>query len=232
MICAIHQPQYLPWLGYFDKMARVDVFILLDNVQFKKNEWQNRNKIRTSQGWQWLTVPVLHNFGQTINEVKPNPAMDWRAQHLRALEQNYSKAPFFAQYWPQIRKIFEKDWGTLGSLNIELVLLLAELLGIKTRIITASSLPVTSIKTQRLIDICQHLGADTYLAGAGCADYMDFGLFQAAGIGVLTQSYTHPIYRQCWTDNGEDFIACLAAVDLLFNCGERSLAVLMSGNPS
>jgi hypothetical protein len=228
MLCSIHQPQYLPWLGYFEKMARADVFVLLDNVQFKKNEWQNRNKIRSSneQGWQWLTVPVLHDFGQMISEVKLNPSVGWRAQHLRALELNYSKAPHFAQYWPEIKKIYEREWTTLGELNIEVVTLLARLLGIKTKIVVASLLPIGSAKTQRLIDICKHLGANQYLAGAGCADYMDFDLIQSSGIEVLTQHYEHPKYPQVWSKGEGDFVSHLAAVDLLFNVGPDALAIL------
>ena len=105
MICAIHQPQYLPWLGYFDKMAGADVFVLLDDVQFKKNEWQNRNRIRDAQGWQWITVPVLHDHGQRINQVKLNSVVDWRGQHIRAIELNYKKSPFFASYWPRLKPL-------------------------------------------------------------------------------------------------------------------------------
>ena len=89
MIVAIHQPQYLPWIGYFDKLDRADVFVLLDNVQYKKNEWQNRNRIRTSQGWQWITVPVLYKYPEKINVVKINNAIDWRRKHLSALVCNY-----------------------------------------------------------------------------------------------------------------------------------------------
>ncbi len=229
MICAIHQPQYLPWLGYFEKMARADVFILLDNVQFKKNEWQNRNRIRTAngEGWQWLTVPVLHDFGQLISEVRLNPTIDWRDQHKRAMELNYAKASFFTQYWPRIEKVYDREWTALGELNIELVKLLAELLGIKTSIFVASTLPVNSTKTERLVDICRIIGADKYLAGAGCSEYMDFDLFRQAGIEVLVQQYLHPVYPQVWAKNGTDFISHLSVIDLLFNCGPQSLSLLL-----
>ncbi|MBF0486229.1 MAG: WbqC family protein [Candidatus Omnitrophica bacterium] len=228
MICAIHQPQYLPWLGYFEKMSRADVFVLLDNVQFKKNEWQNRNRIRTSQGWQWLTVPVLHDHGQLICDVKFNSSRHWREDHVRAIELNYKKAPFFDVYWPRLRLIYEKDWKALGELNIALVTLLAEFLGIATEIKIASKLNVSSEKTQRLIDICRARHCDTYLAGAGCAEYMDFAAFKVAGIKVDVQSYNHPAYPQLWTGADVGFQPFMSVIDLLFNCGEKSKTVLLN----
>ena len=219
MKCAIHQPQYMPWLGYFDKMAHVDVFVLLDDVQFKKNEWQNRNRIRTSSGsgWQWLTVPVLHEFGQAISEVKLNSVIDWKSQHIRALETNYGRADRFKQYWPVLRPLYEQDWQSLGELNIACVRLLADILGIKTPVVMASTLALTSTKTQRLIDICRAVNCDEYLAGAGAEAYMNFDEFDAAGLNVKIQHYTHPTYSQLWAKSAEQFISHLSAVDYLFN---------------
>jgi hypothetical protein len=221
MICAIHQPQYMPWLGYFDKMARADVFVLLDDVQFKKNEWQNRNRIRISNdpGWQWLTVPVLHEFGQIINAVRLNPAIDWRAQHMRALETNYGRSVQFRKFWPAIRPFYEREWETLGELNIALVQLLAGLLGIKTPLVIASTLNILTTKTQRLIDICRAVGCDAYLAGAGAEAYMDFDDFRASGLKLDVQRYVHPVYPQARARSTEQFISHLSAVDCLFNGG-------------
>ncbi len=230
MICAIHQPQYLPWLGYFDKMARADVFVLLDNVQFKKNEWQNRNRIRNAQGWQWITVPVLHDHGQLINEVRLNATVDWRKEHVRSIELNYGKAPHFKAYWPKIRLIYDQEWATLAALNMALVHVLADILGIETKIAVASELDVASTRTQRLVDICCRLECDTYLAGAGGEDYMDFDLLRAAGINVQTQAYQHPVYPQLWSKGAEDFQPFMSTLDLLMNGGGQSLKVLQ-GNP-
>ncbi|MBU1996568.1 MAG: WbqC family protein, partial [Candidatus Omnitrophica bacterium] len=98
MIVSIHQPQYLPWLGYFDKIIRSDVFVLLDNVQFKKNDWQNRNKIKTSQGAQWITVPIIHDFGQSISDTQTNNTVNWKEEHLKTLTINYSKSKYFKKY--------------------------------------------------------------------------------------------------------------------------------------
>lgn len=106
MICAIHQPQTYPWLGYFAKIMQADIFIFLDNVQFKKNEWQNRNKIRTPQGWIWLTVPVIHHFGQKIDEVKINNTVNWRKKHLQTLQTYYGRAPFFKLYFEKFENFY------------------------------------------------------------------------------------------------------------------------------
>ena len=226
MTGAIHQPQYMPWLGYFDKMARADVFVLLDDVQFKKNEWQNRNRIRGAQGWQWITVPVLHDHGQLINQVKLNPAVDWRGQHMRAMELNYKKAPFFNLYWPRVKPLYEKEWSTLAELNIAGVKLFAELLGITTRIEVSSELGISTQRTQRLIDICRAIGCDRYLAGSGCADYMDFDLMSVSGLSVEVQAYVHPSYPQVWASSPEDFFPYMSTLDLLMNCGHDALNIL------
>ncbi|MFH0754197.1 MAG: WbqC family protein [Candidatus Omnitrophota bacterium] len=230
MICAIHQPQYLPWLGYFDKIARADVFVFLDNAQFKKNEWQNRNRIRNARGWQWITVPVLHDHGQLINEVQMNPAVDWRREHVRSIELNYAKAPFFKECWPELRSVYDEPWPTLGALNMALVIRLVAFLGITTKIVTASALGVSTTKTQRLVDICRGVGCDAYLAGAGGTDYMDFDLMHACGISVTVQAYRHPVYPQAWSRAEADFQPFMSILDLVMNCGERSLEVLRDGS--
>ena len=110
LIVTIHQPQYLPWIGYFDKINQVDAFCFLDNVQFKKNEWQNRNRIKTAQGWQWLTVPVKHRFPQTIEEVEINDTVNWRRKHLQALATNYKKTPYFDEYIEFFEDVYSNEW--------------------------------------------------------------------------------------------------------------------------
>src|SRR5437867_3947740 len=118
MRIAIHQPQYLPWLGYLDKLDRTDVFVLLDTVQFKKNEWQNRNRIRTAQGWQYLTVPVLHEFPQRLDQVRINNQTDWRRKHQTALETHYRKAPHYERYAPAFRDLYRRAWERLAPPHI------------------------------------------------------------------------------------------------------------------
>ena len=227
MIAAIHQPQYLPWLGYFDKIASADIFILLDNVQFKKNEWQNRNKIRTPQGWQWFTVPVIHNFGQLISEVKINNQTKWRDAHLKALCLNYKRSPFFDTYIEEFKNIYSQNWKNLADLNIFLIKKIVSWIGIQTKIFIASEYQVTEDSTQRLIDLCRIAGADTYLSGIDGGKYMDFDKFRKNNIEVMTQNFCHPRYEQVWSGkDNENFISHMSVIDLLFNCGKGSLSVI------
>jgi hypothetical protein len=225
MRVAAHQPQYLPWLGYFDKMAQVDCFVVLDNVQFKKNEWQNRNRIKAASGWQWLTVPVLHRFPQRICEVRVDERAPWRKKHLQALRSSYSGTPFFEVHRPFFEEIYARDWALLADLNMAALRYLAEALGIRPKLLLASSLPARDGRTERLVDICRALGADTYVSGVGARAYLDVGCFEAAGIAVAFQTFQCPSYPQRFGPFAPD----LSVVDLLFNCGEASLDVMRSG---
>ncbi|MBF0571561.1 MAG: WbqC family protein [Candidatus Omnitrophica bacterium] len=230
MVITIHQPQYMPWLGYFDKISKADVFVLLDNVQFKKNEWQNRNRIRTPQGWQWLTIPVLHDFGQKINEIKINNKEPWRKKHLRAIELNYVKARFFEQYFPHFQDILNKEWDNLAEVNICLIRKIMELLGIKTRLVLSCEYEAVEHKTLRLVDLCKHFNANTYLSGEGGLDYLDEGQFKLNNIDIIVQKYEHPVYNQMWMHkNQAAFVSHLSVLDLLFNCGPESFAILTAG---
>ncbi|TAL12087.1 MAG: hypothetical protein EPO02_02640 [Nitrospirae bacterium] len=215
MRVAIHQPQYLPWLGYLDKLDRADVFMLLDTVQFKKNEWQNRNRIRTAQGWQYLTVPVLHEFPQRLDQVRINNQTDWRRKHAQALETHYGKAPYYDRYGAVFHELLSRDWERLSLLNDAVLSVLAEAFGITTKIVRASQFEAREEQTGRLVDLCKALGADCYLAGAGGRGYMNLEEFQAAGITVEFQDFVSPEYAQVY----RPFIGGLSSVDLLFNCG-------------
>ncbi len=227
MIISIHQPQYLPWLGYFDKIDRSETFVFLDNVQFKKNEWQNRNKIKTAEGWQWLTVPVLHNFGQTIHDVKINNTVQWGRKHLSALLTNYSKAPFFSEYIEFFKSLFTAEWESLADFNIHVIMFLIEALGLSgKKIIKASEFEQRHGNTNRLIDICKKLGGNVYLSGKDGANYMDLAKFKEEKIDVIFQEYKHPVYSQLY---GE-FEPFLSVLDLLFNCGPESLSILKGEN--
>jgi len=223
MIVAIHQPQYLPWLGYFEKIDRADVFVLLDRVQYKKNEWQNRNRIKTADGWQWITVPVMYRFPQRIEEVPINNRERWQHKQRQAITSNYRKAPFWEGLAPFIEEILGSDWEMISQLNIFGVKRLAEILGIKTPLYVASELGAfPETPDERLIAITKHFGADTYLAGKGGRDYMDLDLYSRNGIQVLFQEYCHPVYDQLFGT----FEPCMSVVDLLFNHGGESLKIL------
>ena len=227
MIVAVHQPQYLPWLGYFDKIRRADAFCYLNDVQYKKNEWQNRNRIKTAQSWQWLTVPVSYRFPEKINEVHINNTVDWKKKHLQALITNYSRAPYFKEYISIFEDVFSKDWELISDLNIHLIELLRGVLQLQeTSTVISSDLKLSDDPTGRLIDICNHLGADTYLAGQGGANYMDVERFEKNGLQVIVQEFEHPVYPQLF----DEFQSHLSIVDLLFNCGPESMNIIREAN--
>jgi hypothetical protein len=227
MMIAIHQPQFMPWLGYFDKMDRCDIFVLLDNVQFKKNEYQNRNKIKTSQGWEWFTIPVKYRYPQKINEVMIENSFNWRKKHLHALETNYGKSPYFERYIDRFNRFYQQEWQSLSQVNIASVRLLKELIGIDTKMIIASEMEGLSDEpNQRLIDICKRLGSDTYLAGSQGKEYMEIDSFNEAHIHIVFQEFKHPVYSQLFGK----FEYFMSAIDLVFNSGNESLEIIRREN--
>ena len=223
MIVAVHQPQYLPWLGYFDKIDRADIFVLLDNVQFKKNEWQNRNRIKTANGWQWLTVPVMYKYPQLINEVEINNKDKWRHRQRQAIISNYKKALYWSLLEEFFEEIFSSEWQYISQLNIHVVKRLAGLLGITTPIHVASELgEFPEDPDDRLIALTKHFDADIYLAGGGGKGYMDMEKYTQSGVKVIFQEYKHPVYNQLFGD----FKPFMSVVDLIYNHGEKSLEIL------
>lgn len=223
MIVSVHQPQYLPWLGYFDKIDRADIFVLLDNVQFKKNEWQNRNRIKTAQGSQWLTVPVRYKFSQLINQVEINNKDKWQHRQQQAIVSNYKKATYWSLLEEFFEGIFSSEWQYISQLNIHVVKKLTELLGITTPIHVASELgEFPNSPDDRLIALAKHFDADTYLAGGGGREYMDMEKYAKSGIEVIFQKYEHPVYDQLFGD----FEPFMSVVDLIYNHGRPSLGIL------
>jgi hypothetical protein len=215
----------MPWLGYFDKMDRADTFVLLDDVQFKKNEWQNRNRVRNANGSQWITVPVSFDFGDTIDQVRIDNHGRWEKKHLKSLETNYAKAPFFQEYFPFFRETYSRRWDRLSDLNVHIIDFFKSSLGIEAELRLSSDMGIRSSGTRRLVDICERLGADAYLAGEGGREYMDIRVFGDKGIDLEFQRYEHPEYEQVY-DGFEPF---MSVVDLLFNHGKRSLDIIRSG---
>ena len=223
MIVAVHQPQYLPWLGYFDKIRQADMFCYLDSVQYKKNDWQNRNRIKTSQGWQWLTVPVRFKYPEKICEVKIDPTVNWRQKHLQALTTNYRRAPFFEHYIRIFEQIYSEDWESVAELNICFIERLKDTMGLGSKsTIRSSQLELSKDPTGRLIDICKEVNAEIYLSGQDGVKYMEVERFEAHGIQVVIQDYHHPVYPQMF----KGFESHMSVVDLLFNCGPESLNIL------
>lgn len=222
-LVAVHQPQYLPWLGYFDKIDLCDVFCLLDTVQYKKNEYQNRNRIKTDKGWQWLTVPVSYRFPQRISEVKIPQGTLWARKHLEAIKTHYRKAPYYELHIGRLTSFFEQEWHKLVDVNEACVRLIMAMMGIECEVVLASKLPVESDHpTGRLIEIIRLFGGKRYLSGKDGPKYMDLELFEREGVRLLSQNFVHPAYPQCYGA----FEPYMSMLDLLFNCGPSSLSVL------
>ena len=227
MIVSIHQPNHLPYLGFFDKIARSDKFIVYDDAQFVKGDFHNRNKIRTQEGFQWLTVPVNVEFGDTINKVRIDNSSFWAKKHFKSITANYGNAPYFRDYIESFEKIYSKTWNNLAELNIEIIQLLIRFFNIKTPIVKSTELGnFKSKSTERLVDFCREVGATVYLSGSLGKNYIDKSVFEQAGIKVEYQNFNHPIYKQ----NFEGFIPNMSAIDLLFNCGGKSLSIIMQDN--
>ena len=224
MIVAIHQPNFLPWLGYFYKMARCDMFVLLDSVSFAKGSYTNRVKIKTAQGAQWLTVPVQTkgNLGTPICEILTAKDVDWRGKICKTLETNYKACPHYQPYGDQICEIISSSGEGLSEMNIRLIEYLARQLEITVLTCRSAALRATGKADELLVAICRELGATTYLSGSGGANYQDEQTFQAAGLELTYANYIHRRYRQAF---GE-FVSGLSVVDLIFNCGPEAGDIL------
>jgi hypothetical protein len=227
-IVAMHQPHYLPWLGYFHKIGASDIFIFLDNVQYEKNGFQNRNKIRTSAGARWLTVPVITKGASTqkLKDVLIDTTQKWQKSHWGMMSSQYKEAPYFAEHADFFSGVYSQKWEKLVALNMEIITYFLEYLGIKNDILMENELEIDSMQSQRIIDICKKLGADTYLSGAGAKEYLEEDKFIEAGIKLAYQDFTHPVYRQQYMSSENDFIPFMSMVDLLFNEGPNSSDVL------
>lgn len=230
-IVGILQPGYLPWLGFFEQMLRSDIFVIYDDVQYDKHGWRNRNRVKGPQGPVWLTVPVrLKGLNKPkINEVKIDPAQSrWAKKHCETLRQLYGKAPFFSQYYPHLEKILKQTWDRLVDLDMALIRLISDWLGLAPEIVMSSSLGCQAADpTARLIEICRTMEADIFYEGSSGKNYLDLSRFAAAGLQVVFQEYQCRPYPQL---HGE-FIPYLSIVDLLFNCGPESPAYLPGLGP-
>ena len=225
MILAVHQPQYLPWLGYFHKIANCDLFLFLDDVQYKKREFQNRNKIKTPAGELWLTIPVITkgHFTQNIKDVQINKEENWESQHWASIVQNYSKAPYFGEHKEFFKKLYEVKWDLLIDISMEIIRYSLSYLEIKTPIKMSSEYNVLSQSTERIVELCKKTGADTYFSGSGGKAYMDEKLFTDSSIKLTYQDFHHQEYKQSYTG----FMPYLSIIDLLFNCGKDSKKILL-----
>jgi hypothetical protein len=214
------QPSYIPWKGYFHQIQKSDIFVFLDDVQYDKHSWRNRNKIKTSNGLIWLTVPILtkKRFGQSIMEVQINNRNNWRKKHLKAIHMNYIKAPFFNKHKEFLASVYEREWKLLVDLDIYLTVEISKLLGIKTNFIRASEIQLKQDKIHRLIDLCKILNIDTYLTGPLARNYLTAEMFEKEGLKLEFQEYYYNEYPQLYGD----FVHNVSIIDTLFNCGEEA----------
>jgi hypothetical protein len=228
MILSINQPAYLPWLGYFNRIDAAQKHIELDHVQFEKNSFINRNKIKTKDGSIWLTVPVKTKgrFGNnTINQVEIDNTTNWQKKHLQSIYQNYKKTFYFDLYFPLLESIYKKKYSLLIDLINQSNNFFIVQLNIQTFIIKSSSLNITSSKSDLILDLCINEKATTYLSGPLGRNYLDKNKFIENNIEILYDDYKHPTYSQLY-DKFEPYMCIL---DLLFNHGGQSLDIIKQG---
>jgi len=226
MIVAAHQPSYLPWLGYLAKLAAADLFVVMDDLQYEAQNFQNRNRVKLNHGAAWLTVPLEYGpLTDRIMDKRIDNSVagreNWQRRTWRTLEVHYGRAPFFARYADELRDIYTRTWTSLVALDLHMLDFARRHFAIPRPIVRASSLGLRGAKTERIIDLCQLLRANTYLAGTGgSTEYLDIEAFARAGITVRWQRFAHPIYPQRYPELG--FVPNLGFLDLLLNCGPAS----------
>lgn len=227
-IVAIHQPNFLPWLGFFNKVALSDVFILLDNVQFPKTggTWTNRVRIMVSGNPAWITVPVVRNYHgvRLIKDMEINNETPWRTRTLKTIEMNYKKHPFFDDEWPFVKDLISHETVSLCAFNIHAISTLAGRLNLGTsKLVVGSILEAQGKGTDLLISLTQSVNATTYLCGDGASEYQEDHLFAEAGLNLEHHNFTHPVYPQ----KTPQFTPGLSVIDALFSVGTESARHLL-----
>lgn len=220
MIVGIHQPNYLPYLGFFDKMKQSDVFVIYDDAQFSKGDFQHRNRIRTYRSWMWLTVPIEKkripiNEIRIKNEMATWKGVKWADAHFKDIHDNYKDTPYYSTYEKEIRRIYGKTYDKLVDLNMELINFLKNPFDIDVEMVFSTDLGFISESTERLAEIVEAVGGDVYLSGPIGRDYLDVSLFEKKGIKVEFQDFKHPVYKQYY----KGFEPNMSAIDALFNVG-------------
>lgn len=220
-----HQPCYLPWLGLFKKIATADTFVLFDEVQYQPKDYNNRNKIWSPQGPMWLTVPVYTNGHRlkTINQIEINNTLPWQRKHWKSIEQSYRKAPYWHSIATDLEWFYQSHWTHLTELNHGMLKYFLDVLGITVVYDRASKHDFRGQKSALVLDMCQQMGASTYIFGALGKDYADVAAFEGAGIEVRFQDYQHPTYVQF----GGEFQSHLSIIDALFHHGHHAKDILM-----
>ena len=228
-IVAIHQPEYLPWLGFFKKMMDSELFVFYDDVQFRKKGWQNRNRIRINDGTALLSIPVHTHSYPKINEVTIDNEKNWSIRHKKSILYNYARAPYFDEIKDFIESIFEKKFQYLLDLNTEIIKFIMNELEIKSKIVFSSELEISKKGSDRVLDICKAVDADHYITGTFWAESnLRVEEFKKSNIDVEFQKFQHPIYKQI---HGE-FIPEMSIIDLLFNEGRKEAKKILQNSIS
>ena len=220
MIISGHQPNYLPWLGYFHKMMSCDLFIILDDVNYSRSEITNKNKIKGPEGARLLTVPRNRNLKPClIKDVTVAKDNNWHQNHWHSLRTCYTRSPYWQEYKNLLLPIYTNPGENLAQLNLRLIDIIREVLEIKTPLVLSSEISgIKGNKGTRIMNICKYFNADIYLSGTGARAYNDEMDFERNNIRLVYQEFEHPVYPQLWGN----FIPGLSAVDLIFNCGPQS----------
>lgn len=214
------QSSYIPWRGYFDIIRQSDIFVFHDNIQYTKQDWRNRNRIKTAAGLIWLSIPVKKTTTRgVVDEVEIDNEQDWGRKHWRAMETSYGNAPFFSRYADFFKDTLAKQWDRLSDLNVYVISNICETLGIRTRFVNSRNLALTGRKTDRLIQICRACDATRYLSGPSARNYIEPEKFAEIGVKVDYMAYDYPPYPQQFGP----FVDGASIVDLLFNCGPASI---------
>lgn len=215
LILTAHQPAYLPWLGYFDKITKSDIFIYLDAVQFEKNSFTNRNRIKTPQGATWLTVPVQMkgHLDKKILDIEIDNRQPWKKKHLNTIYLNYKKVANFEEKYHKIESIYQNEYQFLKDLCWDQLLFWFKELHIQTQVIKQSELSIESTKSDLVFDLCKHFNVSTYISGALGKNYLEEIKFTEQNIQIIYQNYQSPTYPQLW---GE-FIPNLSVLDFWMN---------------
>jgi hypothetical protein len=228
MIISIHQPNYLPWVGFFYKIVKSDIFVILDDVNYIKNSYADRCTIKTPQGSCYLKIPVLaKNTVSLYNNTLLNDSINWREKHIKTIEVNYKKSKYFNVFFENIRNIIlDSSLTDLSAFNSKLIQYIIAELDIKTKVVFSSSIQVKSSSTQRLVDIIKKLSGTTYISGHGAKGYQDESLFSSNGIQLKYSDFLIKEYNQLWGD----FLPGLSIIDLLFNNGKESFDFLIKSS--
>jgi WbqC-like protein family len=231
MIVAAHQPHFLPWLGYLDKVARADVFVVMDDLQYERQNFQNRQQLKLADGPHWMTVPLVHHTQDAricdlrIDNAGRGGRHHWQHRIWRTLEVHYGRTAHWEHYAPALEDIFRRRWTHLLELDLHILELARNWLAIKIPIVRASSLELRGAKTDRIVDLCTKLGAGVYLTGrGGSVGYLDTAALARAGVTPIWQRFRHPTYAQRYPQVG--FVSHLGFLDLLLNCGPDAQAIL------